>query len=193
MARTRRSATNQILNNEGGVNQTALDQLVTQRVADVLAAIEANRSSTQEETNKTSTTTHICYYKEFRSYMQGNFSGTEGAVRLTRWFEKLKCVFRVSKVEDGDRAKYAVKDMNIIAYTQRFQELALLCQIKRYIGGLSQNIKGNVTSSKPTDIHETITMAHSLMDQVIQDLVGVPVITMDLACPLAITVERKAK
>ncbi|GJT64256.1 hypothetical protein Tco_1015736 [Tanacetum coccineum] len=42
--------------------------------------------------------------------------------------------------------------------------------IERYIGGLSQNIKANVTSSKPTDIHETITMAHSLMDQVIQDL-----------------------
>ncbi|GKB09451.1 hypothetical protein Tco_0837763 [Tanacetum coccineum] len=72
-----------------------------------------------------------------------------------------------------------VKGMNIIAYTQRFQELALLCQemvtpetrmIKRYIGGLSQNIKGNVTSSKPTNIHETITMAHSLMDQVIQDM-----------------------
>ncbi|GKD20987.1 putative reverse transcriptase domain-containing protein, partial [Tanacetum coccineum] len=36
--------------------------------------------------------------------------------------------------------------------------------------GLSQNIKGNVTSSKPTDIHETITMAQSLMDQVVQDL-----------------------
>ncbi|GJZ51679.1 reverse transcriptase domain-containing protein [Tanacetum coccineum] len=42
--------------------------------------------------------------------------------------------------------------------------------IERYIRGLSQNIKGNVTSSKPTDIHETITMAQSLMDQVVQDL-----------------------
>ncbi|GJT27011.1 putative reverse transcriptase domain-containing protein, partial [Tanacetum coccineum] len=42
--------------------------------------------------------------------------------------------------------------------------------IERYIGGLSQNIRGNVTSLKPTDIHETITMAQSLMDQVVQDL-----------------------
>ncbi|GKC52653.1 hypothetical protein Tco_1075398 [Tanacetum coccineum] len=63
--------------------------------------------------------------------------------------------------------------------------------IEHYIRGLSQNIKGNVTSSKPTGIHETITMAHSLMDQVIQDLIGVPVITIDLAHPLAITVERQ--
>ncbi|GJT95726.1 putative reverse transcriptase domain-containing protein [Tanacetum coccineum] len=42
--------------------------------------------------------------------------------------------------------------------------------IEHYIGGLSQNIKGNMTSSKPTDIHETITMAQNLMDQVTQDL-----------------------
>ncbi|GKE69021.1 hypothetical protein Tco_1527093, partial [Tanacetum coccineum] len=42
--------------------------------------------------------------------------------------------------------------------------------IEHYIGGLSQNIKGNVTSSKSTNIHETITMAQSLMDQVVQDM-----------------------
>ncbi|GJZ82101.1 hypothetical protein Tco_0647095, partial [Tanacetum coccineum] len=181
MAHTRRSVTNQIPNNEGGVNQTVLVQLVTQRVADALAAMKANRSSTQEETNITATTTRTCSYKEFR----------------------------ISKVEDGDRVKYAacimmddaltwwntytrtvqkmetklwnlkVKGINIVAYTQGFQELVLLFQemvtpetrmIKRYIGGLSQNINENVTSSKPENIHETITMAHSLMDQVIQDL-----------------------
>ncbi|GKF36862.1 hypothetical protein Tco_0113620 [Tanacetum coccineum] len=35
MAHTRRSATNQILNNQGGVNQTELDQLVTQPVESI--------------------------------------------------------------------------------------------------------------------------------------------------------------
>ncbi|GJX60465.1 hypothetical protein Tco_0291855 [Tanacetum coccineum] len=81
---TRRSTTNQIPNNEGEVNQTALDQLVTQCVAGALAAMESNRSSTQEETNRTSTTTHTCSYKEFRS-----------------------CI----KVEDGDRVKYVACTM----------------------------------------------------------------------------------
>ncbi|GKC94681.1 putative reverse transcriptase domain-containing protein [Tanacetum coccineum] len=97
MARTRRSATNPIPTNLSGVNQTALDQLVTQRVADALAAMEANRSSTQGDNNPTATTTRTCSYKEFRSCMQGNFNGTEGAVRLTRWFEKLESDFQVSK------------------------------------------------------------------------------------------------
>nr|GEW76335.1 retrovirus-related Pol polyprotein from transposon TNT 1-94 [Tanacetum cinerariifolium] len=35
---------------------------------------------------------------------------------------------------------------------------------------VNKNFKGNMTSSKLTDIHETITTAQSLMDQVIQDL-----------------------
>ncbi|GJX19103.1 hypothetical protein Tco_0221780 [Tanacetum coccineum] len=36
------NSTNPIPNNQGRVNQTELDQLVTQRVADALAAMEAN-------------------------------------------------------------------------------------------------------------------------------------------------------
>ncbi|GJT36310.1 hypothetical protein Tco_0926729 [Tanacetum coccineum] len=41
----------------------------------------------------------------------GNFSGAEGAVGLTRWFEKPESVFRVSKVEDSDNVKYAMCTM----------------------------------------------------------------------------------
>ncbi|GKC71783.1 hypothetical protein Tco_1117666, partial [Tanacetum coccineum] len=111
IALTRRSAITQNPTNPGGVNQIELDQLVTQRVADTLAAMEANRSSTQGDTNPTATTTRTCSYKEFRSCMQGNFSGTEGAVRLTRWFEKLELVFQVSKVADGDNVKYGACTM----------------------------------------------------------------------------------
>ncbi|GKB51527.1 hypothetical protein Tco_0902280 [Tanacetum coccineum] len=48
-----------------------------------------------------------CSYKEFHSCMQGNFNGTKGAVRLTRWFEKLESIFQVSKVADSDNVKYA--------------------------------------------------------------------------------------
>ncbi|GJV55157.1 hypothetical protein Tco_1456162 [Tanacetum coccineum] len=37
--------------------------------------------------------------------------------------------------------------------------------IERYIWGLANNIQGNVTSSKPTRIGETICISHDLMDQ----------------------------
>ncbi|GJR14381.1 reverse transcriptase domain-containing protein [Tanacetum coccineum] len=72
-----------------------------------------------------------------------------------------------------------VKGTNITAYNQRFQELILLCPemvpntdrlLDRYIEGLPLNIKGNVTSSKPVDMHEATEMAQGLMYQVVQEL-----------------------
>ncbi|GJX28474.1 hypothetical protein Tco_0236553 [Tanacetum coccineum] len=42
--------------------------------------------------------------------------------------------------------------------------------LERYIKGLPLNIKGNVTSSKPVDLHEAIEMAQGLMYQVVQEL-----------------------
>ncbi|GJY90436.1 putative reverse transcriptase domain-containing protein [Tanacetum coccineum] len=67
-----------------------------------------------------------------------------------------------------------VKEYNIVAYTQRFNELALMCprmvepervKVDAYIRGLTDNIKGEVTSSKTVNLNEAVRMAHKLMDQ----------------------------
>ncbi|GKC64082.1 putative reverse transcriptase domain-containing protein [Tanacetum coccineum] len=58
--------------------------------------------------------------------------------------------------------------------TDEFNELALMCprmvELKRikvnaYIQGLTDNIKGEVTSSRPANLNEAVCMAHKLMDQ----------------------------
>ncbi|GJZ00558.1 putative reverse transcriptase domain-containing protein, partial [Tanacetum coccineum] len=55
-----------------------------------------------------------------------------------------------------------------------FNELALMCprmvepesvKVDAYIRGLSENIKGEVTSSRPTNLNEAVRMAHKLMEQ----------------------------
>ncbi|GJR81676.1 putative reverse transcriptase domain-containing protein [Tanacetum coccineum] len=67
-----------------------------------------------------------------------------------------------------------VKEYNIVAYPQRFNELALMCprmvelervKVDAYIRGLTTNIKGEVTSSKLANLNEAVRMAHKLMDQ----------------------------
>nr|GEV23496.1 reverse transcriptase domain-containing protein [Tanacetum cinerariifolium] len=72
-----------------------------------------------------------------------------------------------------------VKGTNLTTYNQLFQELILLCPdmvpttsrlLEKYIEGLPLNIKGNVTSSKPVDLHEAIKMAQGLMYQVVQEI-----------------------
>ncbi|GJX27792.1 putative reverse transcriptase domain-containing protein [Tanacetum coccineum] len=56
-----------------------------------------------------------------------------------------------------------VKEYNIVSYTQRFNDLALMyprmvdpesVKVDAYIRGLTDNIKGEVTSSKPANLNE---------------------------------------
>ncbi|GKE43817.1 reverse transcriptase domain-containing protein [Tanacetum coccineum] len=80
---------------------------------------------------------------------------------------------------ENELCNLKVRGTNLTAYNQRFQELILLCPemvpnpdwfLERYIEGLPLNIKGNLTSSKPVDLHEAIEMAQGLMYQVVQEL-----------------------
>ncbi|GKA56489.1 putative reverse transcriptase domain-containing protein [Tanacetum coccineum] len=79
---------------------------------------------------------------------------------------------------ESDLWNLIVKGNDLTTYTQRFQELILLCpkmvpeeedQVERYIWGLSNNIQGNVTSSTPTRLQDAVRMANSLMDQKSRD------------------------
>ncbi|GKA10973.1 putative reverse transcriptase domain-containing protein [Tanacetum coccineum] len=176
-----------------------------------------------------------CTYVTFMKCDPQPFKGTEGAVGLCQWFEKLESVFRISDCKERDKVKFAtatlqgraltwwngriasmgidaangtpwtevrkwmteefcprsvlqrleqelynlkLKGTDIDGYTNRFHELALLCprmvepeqvKVEQYIRGLSKNIRGDVTSSRPTSIDEAVRMAYQLMGQIIQD------------------------
>ncbi|GJY49345.1 putative reverse transcriptase domain-containing protein [Tanacetum coccineum] len=67
-----------------------------------------------------------------------------------------------------------VKNNDLTAYTQRFQELVLLCtkmvpeeedQVEKFIGGLPDNIQGNVIVAEPTRLQDVVRIANNLMDQ----------------------------
>nr|GEU54833.1 putative reverse transcriptase domain-containing protein [Tanacetum cinerariifolium] len=67
-----------------------------------------------------------------------------------------------------------VKENNVSAYTERFQELTLICtkfvadeteKIDKYVSGLPDNIYESVKASKPKTLDETIELANDLMDQ----------------------------
>ncbi|GJY41899.1 putative reverse transcriptase domain-containing protein [Tanacetum coccineum] len=69
---------------------------------------------------------------------------------------------------------WEVKGNDVLTYTERFQELTLICtkfvaneteKVDKYISGLPDNIYGNVKSSRPKTLDETIELANDLMDQ----------------------------
>ncbi|GJR88577.1 putative reverse transcriptase domain-containing protein [Tanacetum coccineum] len=70
-----------------------------------------------------------------------------------------------------------VKGNVLTAYTQRFQELILLCtrmvpdeedRVERFIRGLPDNIQGNVIAANPARLQDAICIANQLMDKKLQ-------------------------
>nr|GEU37514.1 reverse transcriptase domain-containing protein [Tanacetum cinerariifolium] len=79
----------------------------------------------------------------------GNGNGN-GVIGLTRWFEKMETVFHISNCPQ----KYQVKMV-----------LNKEDKVKRFIGGLPDNIQGNVIADVPTRLQDTIRITNNLMDQ----------------------------
>nr|GEY88110.1 putative reverse transcriptase domain-containing protein [Tanacetum cinerariifolium] len=72
-----------------------------------------------------------------------------------------------------------VNGTDLASYTQRFEELALLCgrmfseeadKIEKYVRGLPDMIHGSVVASKPKTMQEAIEIATKLMDKKIRTL-----------------------
>nr|GEV88297.1 reverse transcriptase domain-containing protein [Tanacetum cinerariifolium] len=127
---------------------------------------------------------HECTFAGFMKCSPTGFHGAEGAVELLRWFKKTKSVFRISNYAGGKKVRrnlknearimeLEVKEYNIVAYTRRFNDLEVMCprmvepermKVDAYIRGLTDNIKGEVTSSRPANMNEAVCMAYKLMD-----------------------------
>nr|GFD24353.1 hypothetical protein [Tanacetum cinerariifolium] len=104
-------------------------------------------------------------------------TGTLHSVDLTWWNTYVQTV--------GHEAAYGmkleielwelkVKGTDLASYTQRFQELALLCgrmffgesdKVEKYVGGLPDMIYGSVVASKLKTTQEAIEIATELMDK----------------------------
>ncbi|GKB13026.1 putative reverse transcriptase domain-containing protein [Tanacetum coccineum] len=130
-----------------------------------------------------------CAYSSFMKCNPTSFHENEGAVELCHWFKKTESVFSISECAERNKVKFVaatlqefcppeeiqrmevelwnlrVKDSNISAYTQRFNELVLLCpemvpsekkKVKAYLRGLPKNIKGETTSSRPVVLNEVV-------------------------------------
>ena len=86
------------------VDPNVINQLVDQRVAELLA--ESNHSNASAGTSPTVRPLG-CSYKEYRACGPVEFCGTEGVVYLVRWIEKTESVFTVSNCSENAKVKFA--------------------------------------------------------------------------------------
>ncbi|GJS41908.1 putative reverse transcriptase domain-containing protein [Tanacetum coccineum] len=105
--------------------------------------------------------------------------GTDAAYALS-WRELMKLMTEVycprNEIQKMETELWnlSVKNNDIANYTQRFQELTMMCtkmvpeeedRVEKFIGGLPDNIQGNVIAAEPTRLQDAVRIANNLMDQ----------------------------
>ncbi|GJS25929.1 putative reverse transcriptase domain-containing protein [Tanacetum coccineum] len=128
-----------------------------------------------------------CTYQDFLKCQPLSFNRTEGVVGLTCWFENMETVFHISNCLERYQVKYASCTLlnNTLtwwnshkrtirieaAYAMSWAELMkLMTEVycprnERFIGGLPDNIQGNVIAAEPAKLQDAIRVANNLMDQ----------------------------
>ncbi|GKA44874.1 putative reverse transcriptase domain-containing protein [Tanacetum coccineum] len=114
-----------------------------------------------------------CTYQDFLKCQPLNFHGTEGVVGLTRCFEKMETRTIGTDVAYAMRWKKLKKLMTgVYCPRNKIQkmETELMVpdkedKVERFIGGLLDNIQGNVIAAEPTRLQDAIRIANNLMDQ----------------------------
>nr|GFB40090.1 hypothetical protein [Tanacetum cinerariifolium] len=79
-----------------------------------------------------------------------------------------------TEIQKMEQELWTLKGDDIEAYNNHFHELALMCpelvhterkKIEKYVRGFPERIKGNITSSKTTTLHDAINKAHELVER----------------------------
>ncbi|GJU58419.1 putative reverse transcriptase domain-containing protein [Tanacetum coccineum] len=134
-----------------------------------------------------------CTYVTFMRYDPQPFKGTEGAVGLCQWFEKLASVFQISDCKERDKVKFATATLQGRALTwwngriasigidaangtpwtevrkwmtEEFLPRSVLQRLEQELYNLK--LKGTDIDG-PAGIDEAVRMAYQLMGQIIQD------------------------
>ncbi|GJS53077.1 reverse transcriptase domain-containing protein, partial [Tanacetum coccineum] len=150
-----------------GLNVASIEQLITQRVTEAMTAYEANQINQNRNGNPKVNVGGVvpiaceCTYQDFVKCQPLNFKGTEGVVGLTRcaltWWNSHKRTIGTD-----------------VAYAMSWKALMKLMtkmvpeeedRVEEFIGGLPDNIQGNVIAAEPTRLQDAIRIANNLMDQ----------------------------
>nr|GEU46887.1 putative reverse transcriptase domain-containing protein [Tanacetum cinerariifolium] len=105
--------------------------------------------------------------------------GTDAAYALS-WKELIKLMTEVyyprNEIQKMETELWnlTVKNNDLATYTQRFQELTMMCtkmvpeeedRVERFIEGLPDNIQGSVMATEPTRLQDVVRIANNMMDK----------------------------
>nr|GEU86671.1 reverse transcriptase domain-containing protein [Tanacetum cinerariifolium] len=186
------------------VTNAQLQAMIDQGVTAALVARDANRNGDDSHTSGMGRPLQVareCTYPNFLKCQPLNFKGIKGVVglrnALTWWNSHVKtttleaahampwrtlkkmmtdkyCPRGEIKKLESKMWNLKVKGTYVVAYRQRFQELALMCdqmfpeeidKVERYVDGLPDTIHGSVMATKPKTMQDAIEFATELMNK----------------------------
>nr|GEV88001.1 hypothetical protein [Tanacetum cinerariifolium] len=157
LATSHRHDSEKMTSTRTSMSQEALEELITQRVADAFATYDTNRSNGDDihdsgcGRRRTVYTTRECTYIDFLKCQPLNFKGTEGDTLMKMMTEYYYPRCEIKKLET-ELWNLVVKGTSVERYSQRFQELIMLCsrmfldesnKVEKYSGGLPDSIQGS--------------------------------------------------
>ncbi|GJT43156.1 putative reverse transcriptase domain-containing protein [Tanacetum coccineum] len=162
------------------LTQAAIRRMIKESVDVAIAAERARHANARNDARGSgpvrgqdvTLAVHECTFAGFMKCNPTAFYGAEGVVELRRWFEKTKSVFGINECAEAKKVKFVAATLQGPVLTW-FNEFAFICprmfkpervKVDAYIWGLTDNIKGEVTSSKPANLNEAVRIAHKLME-----------------------------
>ncbi|GJY63317.1 putative reverse transcriptase domain-containing protein [Tanacetum coccineum] len=164
------------------VTEAQLQALIDQGVAAAMAEAEASRVRNGYNSNASQVKFATCTLQDdaltwWNSHVK---TTTPEAAHAMPWAALKKMMTdkycprgEIKKIE-SEMWNLKVKGTDVVAYSRRFQQLALMCsrmfpeeidKIEKYIGGLPDMIHGSVKASKPKTMQEAIEFTTELMDE----------------------------
>ncbi|GKD91471.1 hypothetical protein Tco_1366978, partial [Tanacetum coccineum] len=179
----------------------AIEELVNRCVEEALAAHEATRAANALETENKSQNgsdgdngnsgngngrnenpdengrgdrpfARECTYQDFMKCQPLNFTRTA----LTWWNSHKRTI--------GTEAAFSMSWRELMKLmTERFQKLTMMCtkmvleeedRVEKFIGGLPDNIQGNVIAAEPKRLQDAVRIANNLMDQKLKGYADYP-------------------
>ncbi|GJX24872.1 putative reverse transcriptase domain-containing protein [Tanacetum coccineum] len=138
-----------------GMTQDAINELISKCVDEALKAYDAARNpETKAKIKNKQQDDHVegdVNNGNGNGNGNGNSNGTEGVVGLIRWFEKMEMVFYISNCPKKFQVNKMVPEEED--------------RVEKFIGGLPDNIQGNVIVAEPIRLQDAICVANNLMDQ----------------------------
>ncbi|GJT62615.1 putative reverse transcriptase domain-containing protein [Tanacetum coccineum] len=169
-----------------------IEELVNRRVEEALAAYEATRTANALEAESQSQNGSDGDNGNGGNGNGGNGNGGDGnggdgnrrngngngrsclVDKLMKLMAEVYCPRNEIQMMESELWNLTVKNNDLAAYTQRFQELTMICtkmvpeeedQVEKFIGGLPDNIQGNVIAAEPIRLQDVVRIANNLMDQ----------------------------